>query len=138
VRDGPLVIVLATDIEPDAVEVVRTDFLPRGQQRLNEVGEVEVRGLRDELDRAGLEDVDTHADRRSYLGLLLERLDLPGVAVRAGVEDAVIDLHDPAARRDRQHVPRLPVVPEQVAVIERREDVAVHHDEGVVEPVGQA
>ena len=66
-----------------------------------------------------------------------EDLGLLAVAEHA---PAVVDLQQPELeagppfmRRDRHQVARLPVMPQEGRVVQRRDDVPVHDEEGVVE-----
>ena len=95
---------------------------------------VEVLVLGDVLEHFGLHDVDPHAHWSGDLRLLLE---VANSLHDVEVEDPVVDLDRPRARRDREHVAVLLVVADQVAVVELRQHVAVHHEESAVEAVDE-
>src|SRR5205809_1674620 len=96
--DGPLVVLLPADVEPQSLVCVRADRLSGSEQGLHEIREIEVALLWDVLDHAGLHDVDAHAHEADDLWLLLESAEALLAAVE--VQDPVVDLHGTLRGRD--------------------------------------
>src|ERR671922_711096 len=132
--DRLLVVVRPADVEPHAAEAVGADGKLSREKRLDEVREVVLLALGNELENLRLHHVDAHAHRRHDLGLLFE-----GMESRSNIEvkHSVVDSDRPIVRRDRQHVSLLTVVLQELSIIGRRQDVAVHAHEGPVEAVDE-
>src|SRR4029450_11337387 len=51
------------------------------------------------------------------------------------MKDPVVDLDRALVSRDREGVPLLPMEPDELPVVERRQDVSIHHDKRALELV---
>jgi hypothetical protein len=125
-----VVVLDAADVLPVAVGAEAEHALLGVLHRQHQVGHVEAAALRDVREAAPVEHVDAHADRVVDLGLLVVVREL---RVGQRGDDAVVDAHRALRHRDRAERLLLPVEREQLAVVERRQHVAVHHQEVVVE-----
>ena len=70
--DRPVVILLAADVEPEAVEGERSDRDLVRQEPLDEIREIEIAVLGDEVEDLRLQHIDAHADREVELRFLGE------------------------------------------------------------------
>jgi len=111
------------------------DRLAGLDQDAHEAREVEVVSGLDEVAHGGIHEVDPHAHRVLQVGLLLVAQDAlhASAAVAVHVQDAEVDGHDAGIRGDREDVAGLDVSAVERVVVERREHVAVHEQERLVQ-----
>src|SRR5436305_9460279 len=129
VRDRALVLADGPDVVPLGLALVGGDLLAGLQQPQHEVRELARPARRQVVQRARLVDVDAHAH------VVVERR-LLAVADHAplfGLDDAELDRHLLGMGGDGQRGALVVMEGDEVAVVQRGEDVAVHRDERLVE-----
>src|SRR4051794_38684103 len=128
-REGrALVLLERPDVVPVRVAAERGDALPGRQEAKHELREL-AGPVGQVAERALVVDVDAHAHVEPEARLLAVVADLAVL----GLDDPEVDVDTLGMHRDRQRGVTLSVERHQLAVVERREDVPVHDEEGPAE-----
>ena len=123
-----LVLVEGADVVPVGIARACGDALARLQQPVDKLREL-ARAVGEISERPLVVDVDAHADLVVQRGLL----DVVADQAALGLDHAEIDVHVVVVHGDGQRGVLLAVDREQLAVVERRQHVAVHDDERALE-----